>query len=469
VFYDGRRPARRPLPVLVGSADCIEHGDKEGLAVINDVSAACSPILPGPCYAPLSETHALTDVQDCVFAKTSADIITLAYTDLATAEAAAAAYLGDDAVVTSFEQPHALIPAGVIAIKEDTCVLWLTGTTTQEQLATQALYFGFGPISFGPYSAGALYQAAALVIADQLTAAGVAACPRVILVGHSYGGAVVDVLTAIMLLADEDRDVHLLTLAAPQPGDERLFQLIRFVDQRHYANERDPIPYLPPRGLTFHELVPIIGPALGLLWRQFHRPPNTTMILQDGAFVEFEEANFPNDLIHVAARVIAEARAMPSFVNHKTEWYAYYLCLACACVPKPCVPPDPVQMTFLFELDNLELIHLGDTVVFNVPPTVIPVTGSLPDGTPFFWAGATPGDFFVEIGAFFYPDDDYESFQVVFFFERLGDARSLTWTFDAPLMLAGVETSELPEYNGPNVGDEVVSLSSLNIKPDILA
>lgn len=469
VFYDGRRPARRPLPVLVGSPECIENGEKEGLAVINDVSAHCSPILPGPCYPPLQDSHAKTDVQDCAFAQASARIISFAYTDLPAAEAAAAAYLGGASLITSFEQPNPLIPAGVIAKIDDTLVIWLTGTTTAEQLATQALYFGFGPVSFGPYSCSALYQAAALVIADQLTAAGVADFDRVILAGHSYGGAVLTVLTAIMILANEDRDVHLLTLGAPQPGDTRLFQLIRFVDQRHYANERDPIPYLPPRGATFAELLPIIGPALGLIWSKFHRPPNTTVVFRDGTLAELQEEHFPNDLINVAARVISEAQVMPRFRDHGSDWYAYWLCQACPCVPRPCVEPEADPMTFLFELDALEIEVDGNPNTFNVAEVELPATAFTGSGVPTFWAG-DGGDGFIEISSsFFENSEDYAEFQVFFFPAAFPGDYILTWTFPAGEFLAGIDTTDFPVYGGIDHVIDFISLGGLHIKPNVLA
>lgn len=466
MFYDGRRPARRPLPVLVGSPDCIANGEKEGLAVINNVSAACSPILPGPCYAPLSEIHAKTDVQDCVFAKASADIIDLAYTDLLTAEAAATAYLGDDSTVTTFEQPTPLIPAGVIAIKEDTCVLWLTGTSTPEQLATQALYSGFGPISFGPYSAAGLYQAAALLVADQLNAAGVADCPRVILCGHSYGGAVCEVLTAIMLLADEDRDVHLLTLGAPQPGDRRLFNLIRFVDQRHYANQRDPVPYLPPRGSNFQELLPVIGVGLGSMWTEFHRPPNTTVILEDGTLMEMREEDFPNDLITAASTLIAQALQMPKFKDHSTAWYAYRLCLGCACVAKPCIPPPVNDMVFEMFLEDMDYVFDALPGTANLGPLDLAVTARFPNDQPSAWSASVPGVGLFSILAAAQEFDEYTEFVVHYEPDPVDPVWACDWEFTAAEMFAVIETTDFPDTFGlKEVGDGVVSLGRLKIVP----
>lgn len=338
-WWKGEPPARRPLAVRVGSEDCIAHGEPAPLTVISGKSAFCEEILPAPCYGREDSIFALTNVLDCVFAKKTADIIDKAYSDLAAAAAIVAGYMPAGTVVTTFPQPNAFVPAGIIASIGDTVVLWLTGTTNFQQLAAQAFYFGFGPIDQGRYSTSGIDETAALFVADQLNAAGLGAAGRIVLTGHSFGGAVAMVLAAKMLAADSNRLVELLTLGAPSPGDQRLIDLIAPLFQVHYANEQDPIPYLPPRGLTFAGLLPVIGPVLALFWPTFARVPVQRTITEDGKFVDQRTEDLPNDAIAVCVAAIAAGLDVPSFKPHRTDWYAYKICLACPCVPRPCTPP----------------------------------------------------------------------------------------------------------------------------------
>lgn len=335
----GTPPARLPLPVLVGSPQCIEFGENPALPRVPDVSAQCAKPLPEPCY-PLDDfVRAVTNVNDCVFAKKSADIINAAYTDLGAAEMLAADLLGATATIRSFAQPGDAIPAGVIGLIGQTAVLWLTGTTNFNQLALQGFYFGFGPVSQGFYSCSLLYEAAALAVADALTAAGAGDKTRLVLTGHSYGGAVCQVLGAKAKLAKPDREVELLTLGSPKAGDRRLMRLIDPFPQRHYIDINDPIPQLPPVTPAWLAMFSILGTILLAQWNLFGRPREVWILGEAGELQPFQGDSLPDDVYLSLATLISQARQTPRFAAHRTEWYAYYLCLACPCVPRPCVAP----------------------------------------------------------------------------------------------------------------------------------
>lgn len=467
-WYRGDAPARRPLPVLVGSPDCIKNGDEPGLPIVLDRSAFCGQILPPACYSPESEILHLTNPLDCVFGKNSADIINLAYTDLPAAAAAVEAILGPTAVVSTFSQPGPFVPAGVIALIGTTAVVWLTGTTTFEQAAAQALYFGFGLVNLGLYSSSGLYEAAAFVISDQLTAASGAGATRVVLCGHSFGGAVCMVLAAKMRLANPARDVEILTLGAPAPGDERLIDLIDTMIQMHYCNERDPIPLLPPSGVEFAFLFPIIGALLALSWNAFARPPRVRMITQDGTFTTVLTDNVPDDLITIAATAIAAAQDVPIFKHHGVDWYAYYLCLGCPCVPRPCVPPDDPGVGFNLELDALAFTFLGVAGVLTIPPTDLLPTAFFPDGKPSTWQAVLPGVATATITAAQDAIGNYTSFSVFTEPDPVDPLWICEWDFTAAEILAGIDLSTFPDsFSAPNVGDGVTSLGSLVIVPTI--
>lgn len=467
-WYRGDPPARRPLPVLVGTPDCIANGENPGLPIIPDVSAACAKILPPLCYAAEDDLLAATNVYDCVFAKKSADILTDAYIDLPTAMLAVEALL-PDATVTSFPQPTPLTPAGVIAVQGTTAVLWLTGTTTEEQLAVQGFYFGLGPINQGLYSASVIYENAALLIADQLNMAGAGTALRIVLVGHSYGGAVEMVLAAKMLIANPGRNVELLTLGAPQPGDHRLIDLIEGLRQTHYCNERDPVPFLPPKGITLAALFLDLVAGLGFLWATFARPPRVTVITQDGQLQALDTEDAPDDLIYIAGLLIAQVRELPRFKDHSTDWYSYYLCKACSCVPRPCIAPGEQDIGFEAAIDDFEYVFDAVPAVVNVPRVALTVTARYPSGKARSWEYHPPASQGVFIEALVDAFDNYTGFE--FFYEPFPVDPSFLcqWNFTADEMYMGINTIDFPDvFHMLLPGDGVVTLGGLHIYPTLV-
>lgn len=429
-----------------------------------DKSAFCDEILPGPCYGAEETTFAKTNVLDCVFAKKTADIISLAYDDLALAELAVTDLLGPTAVVTSFAQPTPFVPAGVIAVIGTTAVVWLTGTTNFSQLALQAFYFGTGPLNQGLYSTSGIDETAALAIADQINAAGAGTAERIVLTGHSFGGAICMVLACKMLIANPGRDVSLLTLGAPKPGDQRLINRIVRLFQVHYANERDPIPYMPPRGLTFIALTPIIGPVLSLIWPTFARVPIVKTITEDGQFVDERTEDLPDDLMTIATIAIASGVDAPTFRAHLIDWYSYYLCKACPCVPRPCVAPPIPVLGFQMEVDALEFDQGAGPEVITTPMTVLTATAFYPDGDPSSWAINIPGVANLEIDGIKVTGFPYTSFRVNVSPDPIPPAWLCYWDFTAAEMAVGIDTSNPPTF----IQDTFLSLGSLVVLPNMM-
>lgn len=457
-WYRGDPPARRPLPILVGDVDCIRYGEKPGLPIQTNISAECGKPLPDACYGLEDEIFALTNVWDCVFAKRTADVLDKAYTDLDAAADLVTAFMPAGTLVATFPQPNNFVPAAVIASISDTVVLWLTGTTNFQQLAAQAFYLNLGQINVGAYSTSALNEGAMLAIAALLNALGLGNAGRIVLCGHSFGGAVCMVLAARMMTADPNRLVEILTLGAPAPGDARLHALIELLAQRHYANERDPIPYLPPRGLQFAGLFPIIGALLGVAWQRFVRPPQTKQITQDGRFVDVRTPDLPDDYVTAAVAAIAAALDVPSFKDHRTDWYSYYLCLACRCVPRPCVPPGGELLGFDFILEELRWLHDGVELVENF-------AANLPyEALDDIWVFREEGIARVVITPFYDVIGNYSTFRIEYQIAAPGPLDvPFVWTFPAIEMIPGIDTSTQPEFDPVNPADVVLAMGRLVI------
>jgi pimeloyl-ACP methyl ester carboxylesterase len=123
-----------------------------------------------------------------------------------------------------------------------------------------------------------LWHGAALRIAQRMEAAGVDPALPILVAGHSYGGAVATLLTALLRNGNTARPLRLVTFGAPIPGDERLQRILRMVPQWHYSTQDDPVPQTPLRDANVIGLAPLVGNALIAAWQRW-QPPRLVRVL----------------------------------------------------------------------------------------------------------------------------------------------------------------------------------------------
>src|SRR5258708_36591261 len=75
----------------------------------------------------------------------------------------------------------------------------------------------------------------------------------------------------------------------------------------------------------------------------------------------------------------------------RSDWYAYYLCLACPCVPRPCVPPEDPGVAFNLELDALAFTFLTVPGVLTIPAVDLLPVAFFPNGQTQSWLAFLPG------------------------------------------------------------------------------
>jgi hypothetical protein len=68
----------------------------------------------------------------------------------------------------------------------------------------------------------------------------------VVLVGHSYGGAAVELLAGRWITERQPAQIQLMTLGAPRAGDSRLSAILDGIIHLRFMNPADPIPAFPP-------------------------------------------------------------------------------------------------------------------------------------------------------------------------------------------------------------------------------
>lgn len=458
-WYRGDAPAALPLAVLIGDPECIKNGERPGLPIIMDASARCAPTMPDACYSRIDLLLGKTNAADCAWGWKCLQIIDAAYTDLDAAALLVQDYLGPDATVTTFANVGDLFPACVIAIIRDTAFLWITGTTSLEQGAVQALYFGFGPTNQGAYECSQIYEDAAVVMAARLTAAGAfVGSTRFVLSGHSYGGAVAYVLAAKLKLANAGRRVEVVTHGMPQPGGASLRDIVNPFRQAHYVYEDDPVPYLPPVGIDFVSLFALMTAGLRLQWQRFFRPNHVITVAKNGTLLLTNTALIDTSIVYAAGLAVAQGLGSPAFTAHRSNWQLYRLCNACKCIAGPCVQPGEDVLNFDFEMTGLSFTDgfTPQTVSYSKTPLTVEGTDS--------WAAFEAGNRKVIIdGNVFHPEGTGKMGVRYFIdFEGAGTG-SFIWYYSLDELMAGIDTTDLPlSLAGLNVA---TALTRLRIRP----
>jgi len=347
-FWDnGLPPSPLPLPLLVGTPACIEFGDTPPDEPLEAPTAFTSNSYPAACWsAPQAQVLAF-DISECTTVVPFAQAISLLYDDSLNARNFMAALLGVGYSVTHTPNPNAFVPGSVIAVGRVVIVV-LAGTSNFQQFAVQGLYLATGIVNFGAFSTTLANLQSALVVEGRIIDAGGTAADEYWFVGHSYGGAIAQVLGARMRLNRPDVAVNVLTFGAPVCGDKRLVDLLAGARQRHYCNDTDPIPGLPVRRFNLDEIIGILGFDLASLWSRLHPPPNRILCFED-----FSQRDSGNDFldfsaVQTIANLIATATALDPFAVHFMGEYLLRVSVFCR------GPVAPVtNITFRVIVDQL--------------------------------------------------------------------------------------------------------------------
>ena len=312
-----------PLPLLIGDRPCIRGGDTyasraAASAVFNGFLVGCwravhSDIPVSMSDIPLSRRSTLIS---------HANILNLLYSDPAAATAAAIALLGPGTVVTVDGSGTAdLSPVTLIATHGDLTLVFVTGTTNNQQLALQAMFSLIPPSSMAGYGTNPLWQAAAGVINDRIQAAGVPVTNQIRFVGHSYGAAASTLLAAQYHRFIPGRVVELLTFGMPKPGDSRLRDLLEGIPSVNVVNSTDPVPSMPPSLTWLFPFIPIVEGSILDAWSQYVPPPNQFILAEEGVLTPSTDATFSTLQLALLVADAVASTPPPLFPSHGMGQY----------------------------------------------------------------------------------------------------------------------------------------------------
>lgn len=191
-----------------------------------------------------------------------------------------------------------LVPGyGLVKLPHGAIVV-VSGTTNLGQWQQQLFASGLAEVGdFGDYpfvkaATMQVYRTSALVIDTALKAA-VPNDQQVLLVGHSMGGAIAQVLHGVYTSTSEARvPPRCVTFASPKPGDQRLANFMRTGPQvfQRLQIDGDFVPALPPDLGVFQMAVPPVFRAVSQNWSRFRAAGGATGLTVTG---ELEGAGEP--------------------------------------------------------------------------------------------------------------------------------------------------------------------------------
>lgn len=350
-----------PAPDLVGSADCIENGERWPLAVVPTLDSG----FDARCPEVVGEPKEPLDVRDpsnwCFWAT----ILLQTYTDAEGALRAVATALAVPAVgdfqegVQGFTPPFFVLAAPA----PSPVVVGIAGTTSALQWLGQINY-GIGPPrDVGTFATNFIWYIVSSHILNVMLVNDIDPNQRIVVVGHSLGAAVGSVLCARLRQGRPSRVIQLLTCGSPQPGDQRLIAIMRTLQVVSLQNDGDVVLSLP---VNLGSLPLALSLAFGSLWIGnpflWTAPPNRFRISWDG---DIEEGSAEPGVPTAVLRVLIWAflgGPIPNLWEHVPSEYARRLC-----------GPAPLPIAWL---DAWDLSQRGGDLVAVWPNKVNP-TNSL--------------------------------------------------------------------------------------------
>ncbi len=348
-YYRGDLPEVLPLPILVGSKDCIRDGEDAGLPDRDPDCGDQGTLLPRTCYDLRDDFERKTNVFNCGFGYLCARIVETVQSDLPTAATMAETLFGPSCTTTQFPTLGTFFPNFLLAQVDRKYFVFFAGTSNASQIIMQVANGIFPPLNQGAYRTIAIWEEAAKKAISRLEATSIADSLRVCLIGHSYGGAIAQVVSAKLKIGTPGRRVELMTFGSPKAGNPELVALNADRKQVPYAAFDDPVPWVPcdaAVAVSFYDILTPVMNALGLLYT---RPAKIFVITEEKTIVPTSTFPVDFDYMRTALKLIAAATAPPPFAGHFMRAYASRIREACPFMDDDCdlfpisidPPPDP--------------------------------------------------------------------------------------------------------------------------------
>jgi len=314
---------RQPLPILVGDPQCVENG--ELFANHTPPPSLQDGFLPA-CFAAGGPVPGFTTadfpITDRTIQTALAGVTLATYSNLASAASQLAALMGPGTITTQWPQTvNGQLPDFVVGVNSGLAIVCIDGTTNYTQAALQAIGSLAPPNAITGFRSVPLWIDAAREVLQRVSESGWSPGMPLILVGHSYGGAVAYLAAALLRQAHPDADISVLTFGSPKPGDANLRAILNTIRSVAIRNDGDPITVTPP---NLSNLLGIVFPLSSVpvsVWGAYEPAPNGFILADNGTLTPGNEPAFSiTDLQTIIAAALA-AEDPGTFSNHGMAEY----------------------------------------------------------------------------------------------------------------------------------------------------
>ena len=316
-WVNGAKMGPTPPPRVIGQRACLEDGATYPvpLPVVELAAGFDRRCFDGTDL--LNEPYNLrVDVRQREHQRALSLLLCLFYTNPNLAGQQLQAFMGPGSTVLVTPNSQSYFPGTLIGHQGDVTILVISGSGNPQQLALQAFLSGQGPTSYVTYATSHLWNLAADHVHQRYVDSGASLTGPIILVGHSYGGAVAAILAARYRIFSPGRPIQLLTLGMPPPGDDALLAWLDQVVSWHIRNEGDPVPYLPPSGVLIDLLRWLVPANLLRGWGRWRWPLNSWGLSPAGVYTQNPD---PGNIYAVVLAVVTDyllGRPIAAFAAH---------------------------------------------------------------------------------------------------------------------------------------------------------
>lgn len=295
-----------------------------------------------------------------------------------------------------------LIPARAAYLTGSDLVILVAGVRTPSQAGF--IYTGSkGPlIGVGEASVNSAFAIAARQIWTELSPVIPGSYASVLLAGHSYGGAIAQVLSALWAFTNTKADIFCFSTGSPRVGDTSMSSALGRVTCVRLMNHNDPVPFFPPHFDEAPAGTIAAGLDAALAWSRYVHGPGGYVLSQKG---EISGSEVPNQGAPTADVDLLGWLGLAITEGHPAHNLRTYVSRLAVGVPVfgPPVPPVPAGLKGEFEvpltpaLFNLGLheglVHyerlkdMSDSSVY-IPPQYLPIAKTIQGQSSVFWFGS---------------------------------------------------------------------------------
>jgi Lipase (class 3) len=181
-------------------------------------------------------------------------------------------------------QAAGTLPAWLLVDRGDEIDVVIAGTFSTGSFQAQVASASAPMTASGAWSTGQVHTTDAAVISSTVSQSAKGRSPRVVLVGHSYGGVLAEVAAAQLLDARADLQLSVTTFGSPRAGAPSLAGRLAPLSLLRVMNDNDPIPYFPPHFYEALAMVLATGPVPAAFWSAWVQPGGGIVLRPDGSF-----------------------------------------------------------------------------------------------------------------------------------------------------------------------------------------